>query len=234
MDTGLEKVRARVYFDGFNFYYGAFLDANGDPGPRAVYKWLDLRKFCEHVLPAQYEIGVIRYFTTPSHDAPGGSARRRQKTYLDALEAHSDVTIHADGHLERRNKKRRLTHPEDHECGREKVTVSWLEEKGADVNLATHLLLDCFRDEFDVAVIVSDDTDLQGAVNAVVEEFGKLVVVVNVRKRGSSYDGVVDVFKASKPEYFRKNQLPLEVVGTDGTVLKCPASWDTPSPTSVS
>jgi hypothetical protein len=35
MDTDSVKVRARVYFDGFNFYYGAFVDANGDPGPRS-------------------------------------------------------------------------------------------------------------------------------------------------------------------------------------------------------
>ena len=33
------------------------------------------------------------------------------------------------------------------------------EEKGSDVNLASHLLLDAFRGDFDVAAILSNDSD---------------------------------------------------------------------------
>ncbi|NTW28012.1 MAG: NYN domain-containing protein [Coriobacteriia bacterium] len=222
------RVRARVYFDGFNFYYGAFVDKNGGPSPRAAYKWLDLRRFCENVLPRTYDIGVIRYFTTPSFDAPAGNARTRQFTYLSALEEYSDITVHSDSHFERRTKKRRLANPENHTCGREKVTVSYLEEKGADVNLATHLLLDCFNEEFEVAVIVSDDSDLQGTVNAVIRNFHKDVVVINVRKRTNSYDGALEVFKASKPEYYTNNQLPLEIALSGGKTLRCPVAWGGP------
>ena len=35
------------------------------------------------------------------------------------------------------------------------------EEKGSDVNLATFLLMDAFDDLFDVAVIISNDSDLK-------------------------------------------------------------------------
>ena len=40
--------------------------------------------------------------------------------------------------------------------------VSYLdrEEKGTDVNLATHLLLDVLQDRVDAAIVVSNDSDL--------------------------------------------------------------------------
>lgn len=44
--------------------------------------------------------------------------------------------------------------------GRGHVEVLKSEEKGSDVNLATYLLVDCYRSDCDVAVIVSNDSDL--------------------------------------------------------------------------
>lgn len=41
------------------------------------------------------------------------------------------------------------------------VEVLRTEEKGSDVNLATYLLLDAFREDAEVAVVVSDDFDLK-------------------------------------------------------------------------
>ena len=38
------------------------------------------------------------------------------------------------------------------------------EEKGSDVNLATHLLHDAHMDRFDVAVVASNDSDLLGPI----------------------------------------------------------------------
>src|SRR5215831_3668847 len=40
------------------------------------------------------------------------------------------------------------------------VKVEKAEEKGSDVNLATHLVRDAFLNEFDVAVVITNDTDL--------------------------------------------------------------------------
>ena len=41
------------------------------------------------------------------------------------------------------------------------VEVLDTEEKGSDVNLASYLLMDGFWDEYDLAVVVSNDSDLQ-------------------------------------------------------------------------
>jgi hypothetical protein len=41
------------------------------------------------------------------------------------------------------------------------VSVSTFEEKGSDVNVASHLLIDVLTDEVDAAVVLSNDSDLR-------------------------------------------------------------------------
>jgi hypothetical protein len=60
------------------------------------------------------------------------------------------------------------------------------EEKGTDVNLATALLCDAFRGQFEAAVVVSDDSDLAEAVRVVREELGFPVGVINPSDREES------------------------------------------------
>jgi hypothetical protein len=52
------------------------------------------------------------------------------------------------------------------------------EEKGSDVNLATYLIHDAWRNLFDVAVVLSQDTDLVEPVRIVRDEIGKDIGVV--------------------------------------------------------
>lgn len=52
-------------------------------------------------------------------------------------------------------------------------------EKGTDVNIATQLLTKAFHNSFDVAIVVSSDTDYI-PVYDVLDTLGKLVVVVGV------------------------------------------------------
>jgi hypothetical protein len=48
-------MRANVYIDGFNLYYGAL---KGTP-----YRWLDIRSLCRHLL-FRDTVQRIRYFTS--------------------------------------------------------------------------------------------------------------------------------------------------------------------------
>ncbi len=41
----------------------------------------------------------------------------------------------------------------------QRATALVNEEKGSDVNLATHLLLDAVKNDYDAAVVVSDDAE---------------------------------------------------------------------------
>jgi len=52
------------------------------------------------------------------------------------------------------------------------------EEKGSDVNLATYLIHDAWRGLFDVAVVLSQDTDLNEPVRIVRDEIKKDVGVI--------------------------------------------------------
>ena len=53
-----------------------------------------------------------------------------------------------------------------------------LEEKGSDVNLAAHLLNDAWGDQFEVAAVISNDTDLVTPIRMVTRERSKTVYIV--------------------------------------------------------
>jgi hypothetical protein len=120
----MTSLRAIVYIDGFNLYYGAL---KGTP-----HKWLDLEAFARAITPRQYTVSEIRYFTAKVSALPSNpSIHVRQAAYLDAVTAHCPlVAIHL-GHFLR------------HEISAESVPAPgtfhrvWKnEEKGSDVNLA--------------------------------------------------------------------------------------------------
>jgi uncharacterized LabA/DUF88 family protein len=56
--------------------------------------------------------------------------------------------------------------------------VHSMEEKGSDVNLAAHLLNDAWNDRFDVAAVMSNDTDLVAPIRMVVAERRKPVYII--------------------------------------------------------
>ena len=56
--------------------------------------------------------------------------------------------------------------------------VHTLEEKGSDVNLAAHLLNDAWKGLFDVAAVISNDTDLEMPIRMVTVERKKPVYVI--------------------------------------------------------
>lgn len=56
--------------------------------------------------------------------------------------------------------------------------VHAMEEKGSDVNLAAHLLNDAWKDLYDAAVVISNDTDLTEPIRMVTQEREKIVFLV--------------------------------------------------------
>ena len=66
-----------MYVDAFNLYYRAL---KGTP-----YKWLDIRKLCEYLLP-RHQIDVVKYFTARVSARPGDPDQpTRQQAFLRAL-----------------------------------------------------------------------------------------------------------------------------------------------------
>ena len=161
------RVATNVYVDAFNLYYGCL---KGTP-----YRWLDLGALCRRLLPKD-EIKRIRYFTATVSARPDNPhAPQRQQVYLRALETIPGLSIHY-GHYLSHVTRMPLARPRR---GARSVEVMKTEEKGSDVNLATFLLLDAFKSDCQVAVVISNDSDLKLPIEVAQHELGLRVGVVN-------------------------------------------------------
>ena len=139
-----------VYVDGFNLYYGAVKDT--------PYKWLDINKLCQLLLPNR-TISRVKYFTARVGGRPGNRNQpMRQQAFLRALATLPNLEI-VFGHFLSNATFMPLANPK--RGGPRYVKVVKTEEKGSDVNLATHLVRDAFRNEFDTAVLITNDSDLR-------------------------------------------------------------------------
>lgn len=209
-------MRTRVYIDGYNLYYACLR--------RSPYKWLDLHALCCALLPRN-QVDMVRYFTAQVSARPHDPSQpQRQQTYFRALATIPQVSIHL-GHF--------LTHevtmPDAAAWnnGRYRpVRVIKTEEKGSDVNLATHLLMDAFDDSFDVAVIVSNDSDLKEPISQVRGRFGKRIglLVPRTIHVSRALQPVADFVKRFGPTALANAQFPASLTDTIGTFHK-PQGW---------
>jgi len=201
-----------VYVDGFNLYYGALR------GTR--YKWLDLAKFCQSLLPAD-NIGAIKYFTAKVSGRRGDPGQPiRQQLYLRALGTLPNVSV-IYGQF--------LTHsiplPISGSNPIKWVKVDKTEEKGSDVNLASHLLLDGFKKLYNTAVIISNDSDLREPVRMVREVLGLPAGIINPHESHSKELQEYATFvRRVRERHSAASQFHSTLVDAQGRFSK-PKSW---------
>jgi hypothetical protein len=202
-----------IYIDGFNLYYGAL---KGTP-----FKWLDVNALCSLVLPASHhQIHRIKYFTALVEPRPGDPEQPlRQQTYLRALRTIPHLSIYY-GHFLSRVVPMHLAPP-----SYGTVRVIRTDEKGSDVNLATHLLADGFRHDYDAAVIVSNDSDLLAPLLVAKNELSKAVGVLCPHKHPSvDLQHNATFFKSIRQSALAKCQFAHTLTDTNGPFSK-PATW---------
>lgn len=108
---------------------------------------------------------------------------RRPSTGIPAaLATLPTVSIHL-GHFLTKTVRMPLAHPVP--GGPRTVEVIKTEEKGSDVNLASHLLADAFRGDAEAFVLISNDSDLMEPLRIVRHELGKVVGLLNPQPRQS-------------------------------------------------
>ena len=134
-----------AYVDGFNLYHGL------RDKYRRKYFWLDLEHLVRRLRPRD-NVVAVRYFTALVRDEPAALAR--QRSYLDALSAHSSTVEIILGRYQAKTVACRR-------CG--SVWTSY-EEKETDVNIAVSLVADAAAAASDVALIISADSDLCPAI----------------------------------------------------------------------
>ena len=162
-----------VYVDGFNLYYGSL--------KRTPYKWLDLGRLCAGMLPNDRVI-AIKYYTARISARPGNpGAPNDQQIYLRALRTIPNLSI-TYGHFLTHSVSMVLTGV----LPTKRVWVDKTEEKGSDVNLAAHLVRDAFRGAFQVAVLITNDSDLAEPVRIVLQELNLPVGILNPHQHHSA------------------------------------------------
>ena len=179
------QVRTGVYVDGFNLYYGArALCGRGTPG----WRWLDLRGLAADLVgrPASWagaEVARVVYCTARIDGAANPSGQADQDVYLKALIAAGSVDHVEYGTYVSHVKTAPLA-KRDPQGRPEVVRPEWpvmvqdghgvpvtgavfmvsyasREEKGSDVNVAAHLLLDVLGGAVEGALVISNDSDLR-------------------------------------------------------------------------
>jgi len=223
------RPKTRVYIDGFNLYHGAV--------ENTPYKWLNIRAMCVELLPRN-EITHIKYFTAPATDTPHSPDRTvRQRIFWRALDTLPHFTRY-EGNFVANPKKYPLAGPRKfddpdaenivyaREGGPSWAVVQHMEEKGSDVNLATHLLADGFRRVFDVAVVVTNDSDLVEPIRVVSKELLLPVGIVNPRPKYFSpkLADVADFKRNLDKKLLRRCQFADELRDGAGTFSK-PKGW---------
>lgn len=213
----------RVYIDGFNLYYGCLRGSRN--------KWLDLSRLCTLLLPG-HRIAGIHYYTAFVSALPHDPDQPvRQQAYVRALRTLPDVTVVEGRFLFHRVRMPRaagqtgsapLYTPQGRlDC----VDVVKAEEKGSDVNLASHLLYDAFKNRFDIAVVVSNDSDLLEPIRIVRSELGKQVGILNPHPRPSQVLlPHIDFIKQIRHGVLAASQFPPVLTDAAGTIHR-PAAW---------
>lgn len=232
--------RVGLYVDAFNVYYGAREQCGrGTPG----WRWLDLPALLMGLInPRLWPDPRLERFVycTADRDRDGDpSSLADQQTYIDALRAAYPEMVVAKGFYVPRVKTGLLVDssrpPKAVASPGSEHLPSWLsaeeattpdghtgllvkartfEEKGSDVNVASHLLLDVLTRKVDTAVVVSNDSDLQFPI----EEARRRVPLATINPsgrrtaqvlRGKPDDGVGGHWwrKLTAADY-RKHQLP--------------------------
>src|SRR6218665_3626603 len=134
--------RVVAYIDGFNLYFGL------KQARFKRYYWLDVAALACTLLRPGQQLLATHYFSARIRDNGRNAAdQKRQNDYLDAL-ALQGVQCQFGHYLEKR-----------HECRACHATWPDYEEKMTDVNIAIQLMTDAFDDAFDVALVISGDSD---------------------------------------------------------------------------
>ncbi len=106
------------------------------------------------------------------------------------------------------------------------VNVIKTEEKGSDVNIATHMLHDGYQGAYDVAIVISNDSDLVEAIKIVRTELKKSVIVLNPFKDTPSQElnRVATFVKPIRQGVLAASQFPGTMQDQTGSFTK-PGSW---------
>jgi hypothetical protein len=146
---------------------------------------LNLKLLADNIVTAPTVVQKVKYYTAPVSGKLDADAPRRQQALFSALRTVPEIEIF-NGRFLYTEKWAGLIHPPKAKPDTyvwnlpppAVVYVTKTEEKGSDVNLGVHLVRDAFLDLFDVAYVLTNDTDLVEPIRIVTQEVAKQVCIV--------------------------------------------------------
>ena len=222
------SMRTTVYIDGFNLYYRLLRE-------RPAIKWVNPLLLARRVVGPKNQITKVRYFTARVSGRLDSDAPHRQQLYLDALGTIPELEIHFGSFLETR-KYAGLVKPALDKTSRDNrmpllpwpdVAHVWkTEEKGSDVNIATYLLLDAFQNGYDVAAVLSNDSDLVEPIRLTNSVLGKPVGLLSpVKNPQKALREAAAFLRHVKSADVAASQFPDSVTLANGAVVRKHPTW---------
>ncbi len=200
--------RIKFFIDGFNVYHALEREASYHK-----YKWLDYSKLASLFVRRQDQIVEVLYFTALANwDV---QKVNRHKLFISALKFKGvKVILGQFQKVERRCRN----------CHQHYYTF---EEKKTDVNIAVELIKSAVKDEFDTALIMSGDSDLAPAVEAVKSLFPakKVGVVIPINLRAALLKQVCDFHMKIKEKHLTASLFPDDIDLGSGIKLSRPPTW---------
>jgi uncharacterized LabA/DUF88 family protein len=211
-------MRTYVYVDAFNLYYGCLKNT--------PYRWLNIAELSRRMLAPGNVIHRIKYFTAHVSARPNDpDAPARQQIYLRALRTVPEVEIHLGQFLSHPVTMPRVVPPGARQTY---VQVMKTEEKGSDVNIATHLVSDAYEAKYDVAVLITNDSDLLTPVLLVSQRLRRRVGILNPhnpeRRASVELQRAATFYKRIRAGVLKDSQFPDQLTDVVGTFHK-PAVW---------
>ena len=200
-------VRTIAYIDGFNLYHAV------DALDRPHLKWVDLKALVASFLRESQDLTAVNYYSAYATWLPNEFARHRQFT---AALSSIGVSVHMSDF---RTRSRRCFN-----CG-----ASWdsHEEKQTDVRMAVDMVADALEDKFDMAVVITADSDLLPAVAKVRSIPGKRLLMIAPPGR-FSYARALRHNVSITPGRIARHLLPREVTDNGRMVATRPPQYDPP------
>lgn len=203
--------RVISYVDGFNLYFG--LRAKG----WRKYYWLNLVSLSKALLKPNQQFVHCHYFTARIRtNASQSQDAHRQSIWLDALETLPELSTHYGHYLPKTIRCQK--------CGAEWTTH---EEKMTDVNIAAQLLTDAYEDRFDVALVISGDSDLTTPIRLLKARFPskRIIVVFPPARRSAELKKTAHGSTILGEDKLRHNLLPETITTATGYTLTRPLPW---------
>jgi hypothetical protein len=211
-----------AYIDRYNLYHSL-----KEKGWKKFY-WLNISKLLEIFLHENQTLVKVKYFTSPSVNP---ESHIRQTTYIEALTTQALYeSIPFEVIFGRFEPKDAICNICNNfafcrECGE---LLSFDHEKETDVNIAVHMLSDAYEGVFDIAFLITEDSDQVGTRKTIKKFFydSKKVGIIYPPERDSKeLNKYSDFHLHIRQSLLGQYQLPEKITKPGGYTLIRPQHW---------